>query len=287
MVFETLVHIGSLTVDGLSRGVIYALLGLGITLVFGLGGILNLALGVFCIIAILIVFELAGTVPLIIAMMIAIVATAIFGFGIERTLLQLVYRSEGEERLLLGIFVTLGITIALDGMLKLRYQADYSIPGQIPSYQIFGTFIRGSSIIIITVGLITLFGMYLFFSRTKSGLATRTIMQDETGAVLCGIDTSRMRTAIWTLSVGIAALTGILYGLSFDSSVSYAFQLTIYAIIVSIVGGVTSISGVVIAGIGLGIITTFVTAYMGAYLATISLFAIAIVVLLVKPGGLR
>jgi branched-chain amino acid transport system permease protein len=112
-------------------------------------------------------------------------------------------------------------------------------------------------------------------------------MQDETGAVFCGIDTRRMRTFVFVLSIGIAAFAGVLYGITFETSVSGAFSLTINAVIVSIVGGVTSILGVVVAGIGLGVLTTFLTAYMGSYISSVALFAAAIIVLIVKPEGIQ
>lgn len=287
MVTDILAGIGALLIDGLSRGLLYAMLGLGITLVFGLGGVLNLALGAFMIIAILLTIELASTVPVIVAAAIAIVATALFGLFLDRTLFRLVYRSEGEERLLLGIFTTLGLAITLQGALSLRYTGEFSMPVHIGSVELLTIFVRGSSLLIIVASLITLGGMYLFFSRTYIGLATRTIMQDETGAVLCGIDTQRMRTFVFVLSITIAGFAGVLYGTSFETSVTGSFNLTVIAIIVSIVGGVTSILGVVLAGVLLGILTTFIGAYLGAYISTIALFGIAIIVLLVKPEGIQ
>lgn len=292
MVVDEIVHYGAYVVDGLSRGFLYAMFGLGVTLVFGMGGILNLAIGVFMVIAILLAFEITGVIgvsvgAIVLAIVVAILLTSLLGLGIERTVFPLVYRSEGEERLLLGIFVTLGLALAMEGIIALRYAGDYTIPVSIPSWEIYGTYITGSSILIIIFSFITLLGMYFFFNRTEMGIASRTIMQDETGARLCGIDIRRMRTGIWILSIGIAAFAGLLYGIRFNVNVGNTFELTTIAIIVSIVGGVTSVSGVVVAGLLLGIISTFVTAFGSTYLASISLFAIAIVVLLVKPEGLQ
>ena len=288
---DSLLRIVALVIDGLSLGFLYAMIGLGITLVFGLGGILNLAIGVFMVIAILIVFELAMlgmTSPalVVVAIIIAIAATSALGYAIERSIFPLIYRSEGEERLLLGIFVTLGLAIVMEGLISLRWAGDFTVPLRIPSVGFFGTTVRGSSFVIIAVSLVTFFLMYLFFSRTDAGIATRTIMQDETGAVLCGIDITKMRRGIWVMSIGIAALAGILWGLAFSQNVNFTFDLTTVAIVVSIVGGMTSIVGVVIAGLALGIISTFITVYASSYLASIALFLIAIIVLLIKPEGL-
>lgn len=287
MVADQLVQIGALLVDGLSIGLLYAMLGLGITLVFGLGGILNLALGVFSIIALLVTYELTGSVPLVAAAAAGVLSVAILGLVLERTLLRFVYRSEGDDRLLLGIFTTLGLSIMLQGVLSLNYSGLFSIPVDFPSIQVFGAFIRGGSLVIIGFSLLTLLAMYWFFSRTYTGIATRTIMQDEVGAVYCGIDTGRMRTMVFVLSIAIAGFAGILYGLTFEAGVSESFPLTINAVIVSIVGGVTSIAGVVVAGVFLGILTTFIGAFLGSYVSSISLFGAAIVVLLLKPEGIQ
>lgn len=287
MVANQLVQIGALLIDGLSIGLLYAMLGLGITLVFGLGGVLNLALGVFSIIALLVTVELADSSPLVVAVLAAIFGTAALGLLLERTLLRSVYRSEGDDRLLLGIFTTLGLSILLQGVLSLRYTGLYTIPADLPSVRLFGAFARGGSLLIIGCSVLTLLVMYLFFSRTYTGMATRTIMQDETGAVYCGIDTDRMRTFVFVLSIAIAAFAGVLYGVTFETGVSESFNLTITAVIVSIVGGVTSIAGVVVAGVLLGILTTFVSVYLGTYVSTISLFGTAIVVLLLKPEGIQ
>jgi len=287
MAANQLVQIGALLIDGLSIGLLYAMLGLGITLVFGLGGVLNLALGVFSIIALLLTFELTGTIPLVGAAAVAVVGTAAVGLVLERSLLQLVYRSEGDDRLMLGIFTTLGLSILLQGVLALRYSGLFSVPIELPSIRVFGVFIRGGSLVIIALSLLVLVIMYLFFSRTYTGMATRTIMQDEVGAVYCGIDTGKMRTLVFVLSIAIAGIAGVLYGITFEAGVSDAFNLTITAVIVSIVGGVTSIPGVVAAGVLLGVLTTFVSAFLGSYISTIALFGAAIIVLLVKPEGIQ
>ncbi|WP_231187625.1 branched-chain amino acid ABC transporter permease [Haladaptatus sp. DYF46] len=287
MAGDQLVRIGALLIDGLSIGLLYAMLGLGITLVFGLGGILNLALGVFSITALIVTFELTGSLPIVVAAAVAIVGVAAMGLILERTLLQLVYRSEGDDRLMLGIFTTLGLSILLQGVLSIEYSGLFSVPAEISSVQVFGAFIRGGSLVTLALSLLTLLSMYLFFSRTYTGMATRTIMQDEIGAVYCGIDTRRMRTFVFVLSIAIASFAGVLYGLTFEAGVSDSFDLTITAVIVSIVGGVTSIPGVVAAGVLIGILTTFVSAFFGSYVATISLFGTAIVVLLLKPEGIQ
>lgn len=274
-----------LLVDGIGSGLILALLGLGITLVFGLGGILNLSLGVFSIVGILAANEVFGIVPnLAVSIVAAVVVAGIVGLVVDRTLLPLVYRSEGEERMLVGIFATLGLAFFIEGVLFLRYPDVYSVHADFGPTRVADLLLRGSSLAVIAISTFVFVALYLFFERTYLGQASRTVMQDEVGATLCGIDTRMLRTYIFVLSAMVAAIAGALYSFSGEVGVASSFQLTINAVIVSVVGGVTSITGTVVAGLLLGIITTFASAFVGAYFAAISLFAVAIVVLLVRPG---
>lgn len=284
MVSETLITVAELAIDGITHGVVLALLGLGITIVFGLGGVLNLAIGMFSVIAVIVAFELHGIVySLPIAIFGAVAVVGLLGLTIDRTLLSLVYRSEGEERIVLGIFVTLGLAIFVQGLMTLEFPSSYSLPMSVPSTTLLGVQIRGSSIAIIGISAVIFAVLYYFFSRTYLGSATRTVMQDETGAMLCGISPRRMRTLVFVLSLLIAAVAGVLYGFTRGITVSSGFELTIQAVIVSIVGGVTSIVGAVVAGLLLGVVVTYMDSFVGTYVAEISLFAIAIGVLLVRP----
>lgn len=274
-----------LLVDGIGAGLILALLGLGITLVFGLGGILNLSIGVFSIIGILAAMEVGGAVPNVaVAIVFAFLAAGVVGLVVDRSLLPLVYRSTGEERMLVGIFATLGLAFFLEGFLLLEYPDVYSVHVDFATRTVGGVLLRGSSVAVIAIAAVVFVALYLFFERTYVGQATRTVMQDEVGATLCGIDTRLLRTYVFVLSAMVAAIAGVLYSFSGEVGIASSFQLTINAVIVSVVGGVTSITGTVVAGVLLGIVTTFASAFVGAYFASISLFAVAIVVLLARPG---
>ncbi len=284
MITEVATRVAELLIDGIAQGVVLALLGIGITIVFGLGGVLNLAIGVFAVLAVITAVAILGIVPSTpVALVAGIAIAAAVGLAIDKSALSLVYKSEGEERILLGIFVTLGIAIFLDGLLVNYYPSSYSLSSGVPSMTIMGVQIRGSSIAVIAITLVIFSILYYFFSRTYLGTATRTVMQDETGAILCGISPRRMRTFVFVLSAVIAGIAGILYSFSATVSVADGFELTILALIVSIVGGVTSIVGAVFAGIAIGVIVTFTSAYIGAYVAEVVLFAIAIIVLIARP----
>jgi len=273
-----------LLIDGLARGVILSLFGLGITLVFGLGEILNLLLGVFAVVAVIACSMLLGTVPgLALAGLLAVALVALFALVLDRTVISLVYREEGEDRILLGIFVTLGLSLFFEGLLFVYFPGSVFLDVGVPSITVAGASLTGSSVAVIGAAAVFFGLIYYFFNHTYLGIGSRTVIQDETGAVLCGIPPRRVQAIIFVLSAAIAGVAGVFYALDAEVTPASSFSLTSFAIMVSIVGGVDSISGTVAAGIILGIIMTVAGTLFGSYLATVTLFAAAIAVLIYKP----
>ncbi|WP_207890226.1 branched-chain amino acid ABC transporter permease [Natrarchaeobius chitinivorans] len=264
-------------VDGLARGFVFALLGVGITLVYGLGEVLNLAAGSFAVVTILLtIIAVDFGVPLIGAIAIALIGIGVIALLIDKGLLSIVYRSEDGERVLLGIFTTLGVAMAIDGILFNFFTGRYSVPISLGSMDIAGLSVRTGNLIIISVSTVTLVGLFLFFRETFTGKAMRTITQDEVGALHCGINPRKFRTVIFVMSAVLIGMAGVLYGLSSSVQVISGFELTVYALIVSIVGGVRSVSGTILAGIFLGLVLTYSTFIIGAYQAVLILFLVAV-----------
>ena len=294
---DTLVAVA---IDGLAFGVFLALLGVGITLVFGLGEVLNLAIGTFSVTTVLVASWVARGQGLLVSAAAGIFVVALLGLVVDRTLLSPAYRSEGEQRILLGIFTMLGLTVFLDGFLinglDLRwiagplaipaFPASYRLPLEMPRISIGNAVILGNSLVVIAVGTVILAVLFGFLNRTFLGKATRTVFQDETGAKLVGVNPRRIRTLIFVLSVTVAGLAGLLWALGHNVSVGSGFQYTTYALIVSIVGGVRSLTGAIAAGVLLGLVNTFANFFVGSYVATVILFSAAIVFLLAKPEAI-
>ncbi|MFB6354661.1 MAG: branched-chain amino acid ABC transporter permease, partial [Halobacteriales archaeon] len=190
---------------------------------------------------------------------------------------------EGEERILLGIFTTLGLTVLLDGVLINFFPASYNLPLNVQAVQFGGAAITGSSLVVIAVVTVVLAVLFAFLRGTFLGKATRTVFQDERGAALVGVNPRRIRTLIFVLSVTVAGFGGLVFAVGSTLSVSSGFNFTTFALIVSIVGGVRSLTGAVGAGVFLGLVNQFANFFVGSYIATIILFAAAIVVLLAEP----
>lgn len=283
----TLSTLVAVAIDGLAFGAFLALLGVAITLVFGLGDVLNLAIGVFSVLAVLVaIVVLDAGFGLAVASLAGLVAVATFGLVVDRTLLSLVYQSTGEERILLGIFTTLGLTVFLDGLLILRFPSSYTLPLNIQGIRFGDAVITGSSVVVVVVVAAVLVVLLAFLRGTYLGKATRTVFQDERGAALVGVNPRRIRTIIFVLSVTVAGLGGLVFAFGRNLSVGSGFTFTVFALIVSIVGGVRSLTGAVAAGVLLGLVNVFANFFVGSYIAAIILFATAIAVLLIDPEAI-
>lgn len=283
----TVITLVEIAIDGIGAGLLLALLGTGITLVFGLGEILNLAQGVLAVVAALValrVINMGLSMP--VAFLVGLVGIALVGLAIDKILLESVYRSEGEERIMVGIFVTLGLTLAIEGLLYQVVPYRFSLPPNLPTVRAFGLVILGSSLLYIVVSGIVITALFLFLDRTYLGGAVQTISQDEVGASLCGVDTRRMRTIIFALSAVLAGIAGLLFGVGSNLAAASGFELTIQALIVSIVGGVKDVPGTVAAGILLGLVLAYANFFIGSYLALIAMFVVAMLAIAVRRGDI-
>jgi branched-chain amino acid transport system permease protein len=278
----------SLLVDGTVYGLQLSLLAVGLTLIFGLGGVLNLAHGDFAIVAGISTWLLIRKgVVLPVAAGLGILTAGVVGLIIDRLLLLPAYRLKGEGRLLLGLMLTLGLALAIEGCLTYIYpQASLSWRLPTPRINVLGVIIRTASLAVAVGSIVVLLSLVLFLKTTSLGKAIRCIIQNETGAELCGIDRARIRTLIFVLGASIGGLVGIAQGLFTSLGPERGFELTVFALIVTTVGGVRSINGTLMAGILLGVVHAFASYFVGAYMTYVILLATAAFTVLIRPSGL-
>lgn len=181
---------------------------------------------------------------------------------------------------MVGTFVTLGLTLALEGILFQIRPFRFSLPYEVQSVDVAGLFITGATLVNIVVATVAI-GL-LFLRRTYLGNAARTIAQDEVGAILCGVDTRRMRMLVFGLAAVLAAVAGLLEGVGGSLSAASGFEMTVQALIVSIVGGVRDVPGTVVAGIGLGLVLAYANYFIGSSLALIAMFVAAMLAIVVR-----
>ena len=274
--------------DGIVLGLQYGLLGVGLTLIYGLAGVLNLAHGQVAVLgAVVVSLSMAEGLQLVPAVVLGLVVAAVFLLVIDQTLMQAVYRQEGETRVLLGLLLMLGVGFVIDGFLVWRYpieQLSIRIGGDaVPILGVAMT--RGSllaSAITIVAGLI----LFAFFQMTSLGRGVRSVIQDEEGARLCGVNPAAVRTLVFAVSGMLAALVAVTRSMTGPIGPANTISLTILALIVAVVGGLGSVSGAFMAGVLLGVVDRLSSFYIGTYVTTIVLLLCAAITIVVRPSGL-
>jgi branched-chain amino acid transport system permease protein len=278
----------SAVLDGIVLGLQYGLLGVGLTLIYGLAGVVNLAHGQIAVLgAVVVSLSMGGGLPLVPAIVLGLLVAALFLLIVDQTLMQAVYRQEGETRVLLGLLLMLGVGFVIDGFLVWRYpieQLSIRIGGDaIPILGVAMT--RGSllaSAITIVAGLI----LFMFFQTTSLGRGVRSVIQDEEGARLCGVNPAAVRTLVFAVSGMLAALVAVTRSMTGPIGPANTISLTILALIVAVVGGLGSVSGAFLAGVLLGVVDRLSSFYIGTYVTTIVLLLCAAVTIVVRPSGL-
>ena len=274
--------------DGIVLGLAFGLLGVGMTLVYGLGGVLNLAYGQIVVLAAIVASVVMedGRATLLAALL-GVAAAAGVAVLLDLTLMRPVYRQHGEERTLLGLLLTLGAAFVIGGLLTWRYPdgALYvSILGDPVS--ILGVPMTRGSIWASVMALAVAALLLLFFAGTTFGRGVRSVIQDETGARLVGINPSFVRTVIFALSGALAGIVAIANSMNGPLTVNAGFELTTFALIVTVVGGLGSVAGAFLAGVLLGVVNSLSAHYIGQYITTIILLGAAALTILIRPRGL-
>jgi len=221
------------------------------------------------------------------AAVVGVLAAAGVAVLLDLTLMRPVYREQGEERILLGLLLTLGAAFVIGGLLTWRYPTGalyINISGE--PISILGVPMAVGSIWASVIALVVGAALLLFFGATTFGRGVRSVIQDEIGARLVGINPSFVRTVIFALSGALAGIVAITSSMSGPLTVNAGFELTTFALIVTVVGGLGSVAGAFLAGVLLGVVNTVSAHYIGQYITSVILLGAAALTILIRPRGL-
>jgi branched-chain amino acid transport system permease protein len=274
--------------DGIVLGLQFGLLAAGLTLVYGLGGVLNLAYGQVAVTSAMVVaFALDAGVPALPAIGLGLLAGGLLGLCLDLTILRPVYRLRGEARVLLSLLLTLGVSFIVDGFLNWRYPLEaLSLRIGGGPIEILGVPMRRGSLVASAITLVTITGLFIFFRYTSLGQAIRSVIENEEGARLIGIDPKKMLRLILVLSGVLAALVAVTRSMVAPVDTKSGLSITVFALIVTVVGGLGNVGGALLAGILLGIVNVVAADLIGSYISLIILLAAAALTLLIRPAGL-
>jgi branched-chain amino acid transport system permease protein len=284
--FPTQALFGQLLI-GLINGAFYAMLSLGLAVIFGLLNIINFThgaqymLGAFCAWFLL---ERWG-VGYWWALWITPIAVALTGMVIERTMLSRLYKLDH----LYGLLLTFGIALIIQGVFT-NYFGSAGQPYQLPQ-EFSGAFNLGFMFLpkyrawVIVASVIVCFGTWYVIERTKLGSYLRAATENPSLVQAFGINVPRMVTLTYGFGVGLAALAGVMAAPIYQVNPLMGANLIIVVFAVVVIGGMGSILGAILTGFGLGVIEGLTKVFYPEASNTV-IFVIMVIVLLIKPAGL-
>ena len=278
-------------ISGVSLGSVYAIIALGYTMVYGIAKMLNFAHGdVIMVGAYVVFFATSGAgVPAVPAVLLSMVVCTVLGVVIEKV----AYKPLRNASSSLAVLITaIGVSYLLQNLALLicgsNTKSFTSVVG-IPALHLAGgqLVITGETLMTIVACFVIVGCLSLFISKTKPGQAMLAVSEDKGAAQLMGINVNGTIALTFAIGSGLAAIAGVLLCSAYPSLMPTTGSMPgIKAFVAAVFGGIGSIPGAMIGGILLGVIEIFGRAYISSEMADAIVFAVLIVVLLVKPTGL-
>lgn len=281
----------SYLINGISLGSVYAIIALGYTMVYGIAKMLNFAHGDVIMIGGYVVFVLTsnmgvGAIP---SILISMLVCTVLGIVIERV----AYKPLRMAASPLAVLITaIGVSYFLQNVALLIFGANTksftSVITMEPIRLADGQLtITGEMIATVLCCLVIMIGLMTFIKKTKAGQAMLAVSEDKGAALLMGINVNATIALTFAIGSGLAALAGVLLCSTYPSLTPYTGAMPgIKAFVAAVFGGIGSIPGAFIGGILLGVIEILGKAYISSQLSDAIVFAVLIIVLLVKPTGL-
>ncbi len=289
-------------INGISLGSVYAIIALGYTMVYGIAKMLNFAHGDVIMVGAYVCFFAASSfgLPPVVGILLAVLVCTVLGVTIER----LAYKPLRQATSLAVLITAIGMSYFLQNAAQLLWTsnpkifpnffgvektlADGSVVQQ-TGFSLFGGQLSVSyaSIVTIVCCIVIMIALTLFTGKTKMGKAMRAVSEDKGAAELMGINVNTTISVTFAIGSALAAIAGVLLCSSYPTLVPTTGSMPgIKAFTAAVFGGIGSIPGALLGGILLGIIEILSAAYISTQLSNAIVFAVLIIVLLVRPAGL-
>ena len=278
----------AIAINGLSLGAIYALIALGYTMVYGIAKMLNFAHGDVIMIGAYVSFFALNSFGLSLPVTILLAVTVCTALGI--VIEKLAYKPLRQASSLAVLITAIGVSYFLQNGAQLLWSSSTKV---FPSVFGNGSITIGSlsvsilTIITILTCIVVMVALTLFINKTKTGRAMRACSEDKGASTLMGINVNSIISITFAIGSGLAAIASLLLCAAYPSVFPTLGSMPgIKAFTAAVFGGIGSIPGAFLGGLLLGIIEIFAKAYISTQLSDAIVFAVLIVVLLIKPTGL-
>jgi branched-chain amino acid transport system permease protein len=272
---------------GLINGSFYALLSLGLAVIFGVLNVINFSHGAQYMMGAFVAFLLLQHLDIGYwgALIVAPIVVGFTGVLIERLFLQRLYKLDH----LYGLLLTFGLALIIEGVARKYYGSaglPYRVPDSLQGGQNLGfMFLPNYRAWVIVFSLFVCLGTWFVIERTRLGAYLRAATENPTLVRAFGINVPRLITLTYGFGVGLAALAGVMAAPIYNVSPQMGSELIIIVFAVVVIGGMGSIMGAVVTGFGLGVIEGLTKVFFPEASNTV-IFVIMAIVLLVRPAGL-
>jgi len=271
--------------SGITVGFVYALVGMGFTVIYNSSGIINFAQGEFVMAGgMSMVFLLATGISFSSAFILSIMVTAILGV----MLWKLTDLSKDSSQVSL-IILTLGYAIFLRGLAEVVFDKElHTIPSFVGdgAFDIYGAILSHQALLVIVVSIIIVIALYLFFKKTLLGKVMIAASDNVEAAKLMGINIKKILMLNFAISASIAAIGGALLTPMTSTNYEVGIMLGLKGFAAAIIGGLSNPFGAVLGGLILGVMETLVAGYMSSEYKDAVAFIIMLAILFFRPGGI-
>lgn len=274
-------------VTGLLLGGVYALVSIGLTLIFGVLGIVNFAQGSMLTLAMFLVYLMSRSwgLPVYVATVVAVPVMFLFGWGVQVLLLNKLTMSGNENGPLL---ITLGLSLLIVNVLLMAFGGrPLAVPGTLDgSWHIFGAIASYERLVAFGGALLVALVLTLALKKTSFGLAIRAVSSNSQGAALVGVEVARVYAMTFGIGSACVAVAGGLMSPFISLTPSVGEQFTILAFVIVVLGGLGSVVGATVGGLVIGLVQTVGALYLPGTGSLILVFAVFVLVLFFRPQGM-
>jgi len=273
-------------VDGILVGGVYALMAVGLTLIFGVLDIINIAQGILVILGAYLSYELAARlhIDLFLGLLVTVPAMFVIGVAIQWAFIRPL---RGRERTSMTLLVTYAIALIIEGILYQAFGPNFKQLNAwyvTSSVHVFGFYLPYIYLFGFVLALALVAALYTLLYRTGFGRSVRATMQDETAARLVGIDTNRVSAITFGIGVAVTAAGGMVYGATNSFNPNSGYDLISRLLAIIILGGLGSIGGALVASVFMITLESLVDIWQPEW-AIVVFYAALVIVLLVRPTG--
>ncbi|HEX7384751.1 MAG TPA: branched-chain amino acid ABC transporter permease [Burkholderiaceae bacterium] len=279
--------LGQVLLNGILLGGLYALMALGLALVWGVLNIVNLAHGAFIMLGAYVAWVLFTQAHIDPFAALPIAAAVLFalGYAIQRGILNLVIRAPMFNTLL----ITFGLEVVLTLLAQLVFSADFRTinpPYAGARFDLAGVTVPWVQLVAFAIALALTFAMWAFLTRSRVGRAIRAAAQNLVAARLYGVEPRSLYALTFGIGAALAGVAGGLYGTVSQINPYIGATLTAKSFVIAIIGGLENPLGVIVGGLFLGVVESLTALYIGPTYKDVLSFGLLVLVLILRPSGL-